>query len=266
MGQKQEADQQEIQQRTSPSGKIVHEAILEEGRHELQRSSGSLWWSGLAAGLSMAFSMIAEGLLSSHVPEAPWRKLVTEFGYSFGFLIVILGRQQLFTENTLTAFLPWLHERTISAFRNVMRLWAIVLVANLLGALLMAFAVTHTNTFKPEVQGEFVALGTQAMAHGFGTILLKGIFAGWLIALMVWLLPFAESARVWVIILITYLIGLGEFSHVIAGSVETFTAAAAGAASWGMVLGNYVLPALIGNILGGVILVAVLNHAQIVSK
>jgi formate/nitrite transporter FocA (FNT family) len=94
---------------------------------------------------------------------------------------------------------------------------------------------------------------------------LRGIFAGWLIALMVWLLPFAESARVWVIIIITYVVGVGHFSHIIAGAVETFALAAAGQASWATVLGSYIVPTLAGNILGGVTLVATLNHAQIVA-
>jgi len=79
----------------------------------------------------------------------------------------------------------------------------------------------------------------------------------------VWLLPFAESARVLVIILVTYLVGLGEFSHVIAGAVEVFTLAAAGGAGWGEVIGGYLVPTLIGNVIGGVMLVAMLNHAQV---
>ncbi|HEU4708681.1 MAG TPA: formate/nitrite transporter family protein [Methylophilaceae bacterium] len=264
--QDQQSIEEEGQQRASPPGETVHAAILEEGRHELQRSSQALWWSGLAAGLSMGFSMIGEGLLASHMPDTEWRKLVATLGYSFGFLIVVLGRQQLFTENTLTAFLPWLHQKSSAAFSNVMRLWIIVFIANLVGASIVAWTAMHTPLFEQPVRDEFIALGQQAMAHSFGIILLKGVFAGWLIALMVWLLPFAETARVWVIILITYLIGLGEFSHVIAGSVETFALAAAGVASWGGVLAGFVLPALIGNVLGGVVLVAVLNHAQVVAR
>ncbi len=82
---------------------------------------------------------------------------------------------------------------------------------------------------------------------------------------MVWLLPFAETARVWVIIFITYLVGLGHFSHIVAGSIETFTIAAMGQKAWLDVLGSYIVPTLIGNILGGVSLVATLNHAQVVA-
>jgi len=262
---KQNAEREEAEERSAPSGKVVYGAILKEGEEELLRPSSALFWSGLAAGLSMGFSMIAEGLLSAYLPAAHWRPLVAKLGYSVGFLIVILGRQQLFTENTLTPMLPLLKRKDGATAKNVLRLWTIVLVANLTGALLVAIVCARTNAFDPHVRAAFVELGHKAMEHGFATLLLRGVFAGWLIALMVWLLPFAESARVWVIIVITYVVGLGHFSHIIAGAVETFALAAAGQASWATVLGSYIVPTLAGNILGGVTLVATLNHAQIVA-
>jgi formate/nitrite transporter FocA (FNT family) len=260
-----DAEQKEAEERSAPTGKVVYKAILKEGEGELERPSSALFWSGLAAGLSMGFSMIAEALLMTHLPDAEWRPLIAKFGYSAGFLIVILGRQQLFTENTLTPVLPLLQRRANATVSNVLRLWVIVLFANLLGALAVAYVAAKTSAFDPDVRHAFAELGRTAMQHGFGTVVLRGIFAGWLIALMVWLLPFAESARVWVIILITYLVGLGEFTHIIAGSIETFTLAAMGETDWLTVFGAYTVPTLIGNVLGGVTLVAILNHAQIVS-
>jgi formate-nitrite transporter family protein len=259
------AEQEEAEHRSAPSGKVVYKAILKEGEEELARPSSALFWSGLAAGLSMGFSMIAEGLLSAHLPDVRWRPLVAKFGYSVGFLIVILGRQQLFTENTLTPILPLLQRKEGAVFKNVLRLWSVVLVANLLGALLIALVAVRTGAFDPEVLRAFAEMGHKAMEHDFGMTLLRGVFAGWLIALMVWLLPFAESARVWVIIIITYLVGVGHFSHIIAGAVETFALAAAGHKAWSAVLGGYIVPTLVGNILGGVTLVATLNHAQVVA-
>jgi formate/nitrite transporter FocA (FNT family) len=260
-----QTEQQEVHERSSPSGKIVYKAISKEGEDELERSSAALFWSGLAAGLSMGFSMIAEGLLTSFLPDEHWRPLVAKFGYSAGFLIVILGRQQLFTENTLTPILPFLQRKAKATAANVLRLWSIVLVANLIGAMAVALVVGLTEVFNLAAREAFGDMGAGAIEPGFWLVLLRGIFAGWLIALMVWLLPFAETARVWVIILLTYLIGIGHMSHVIAGAVEVFTLAAMGGASWGSVLGGFILPALIGKVIGGVTLVAMLNHAQIVS-
>jgi formate/nitrite transporter FocA (FNT family) len=183
-----------------------------------------------------------------------------------GFLIVVLGRQQLFTENTLTVILPLLRFKNLETLLNVGRLWATVLVANLVGAFLFAVVVGNTNAFPVQVRSSFTDLGRLAIADGFWTLTLRGIFAGWLIALMVWLLPFAEVARVWVIIIITYVIGLGSFSHVIAGSIEAAYLAIVHERTWLEFSAGFVLPALIGNIIGGVALVAALGHAQIASE
>jgi formate/nitrite transporter FocA (FNT family) len=260
-----ESEDQQAENRSSPSGAIVYKAILREGEEELKRSSSALFWSGLAAGLSMGFSLVTEGLLTAYLPAARWRPLVAKFGYSIGFLIVILGRQQLFTENTLTPILPLLRRKDAGTFLNVLRLWGIVLAANLIGAFAFAWVAARTVAFDPEIQTAFAEIGRKAMEHGAGTILLRGIFAGWLIALMVWLLPFAETARVWVIILITYVVGLAHFSHIIAGAVEVFALAAMNEKTWLEVLGIYIAPTLAGNIIGGVTLVAALNHAQVVA-
>ena len=249
----------------SPSASTIHDAIKKEGESQLERSTFNLFWSGLAAGLSMSLSMIVEGILEAYLPYAEWTVLISSFGYTLGFVIVILGKQQLFTENTLKPVLPLLHDKTLEKFWNMMRLWGVVLFANLLGTLLVALVVAHTSAFEPHVLETFAKLGHEAMKPGFDTVLLRGIFAGWLIALMVWLLPDAGTMRVWIIILVTYVVAIGHFSHVIAGSMETFTIAAMGETSWGNVLLNYTLPALIGNILGGVVLVAAINHAQIQS-
>lgn len=254
--------QNEVDDRQSPSAQVLHDAIFEEAEMELNRSSSALFWSGLAAGLSMGFSMIAEGLLLAYMPDAEWRHLVANFGYSIGFLIVILGKQQLFTENTLTPILPLLRRKDTKTFTNVFRLWTVVLFANLMGALLIAFVSARTDIFDNHVQDAFREMGIQALKPTFFTTFLRAIMAGWLIALIVWLLPYAETARMWVIIIITYFVGVGHFSHIIAGSVETFTVAFMQEVSWWTLLSTYTLPTLLGNILGGVVIVAAINYAQ----
>lgn len=254
--------QEEIIQRTAPPGEIVYHAIHSEGEHELKRDSGALAWSGLAAGLSMGFSLLFEALLRVHLPAAPWTLLISKFGYTIGFLIVILGRQQLFTENTLTAILPLLKKPSLAILTNVARLWATVLLSNLVAGFGFAWLVGHTPLCDGEVRSACAALGREAMAPAFGAMLLRGVFAGWLIALMVWLLPFAESARVGVILLISYVVGLGGFPHIIAGGIKAFYLVATAELSFRHCLTGYLMPTLIGNIIGGVSLVAALGHAQ----
>jgi formate/nitrite transporter FocA (FNT family) len=260
-----EEELKEAQQRSSVTVHVVHEAVRREGEEELKRSSSALFWSGLAAGLSMSFSLIAEGLLRSKLPDAPWRPLITKIGYCTGFVLVILGRQQLFTENTLTPILPLLHRPDRATFLKVSRLWVVIFSANLLGALITAWVLGNTGVFEPQVRNSFAEIAHESMQIGFGLVLLRGIFAGWLIAFLVWMLPFAEAARFFVIVGLTWLIGVGGFSHVVAGSVEVLYLATTGAASWQQAVGSYIVPALIGNIIGGVSLVAALNHAQVVS-
>jgi formate/nitrite transporter FocA (FNT family) len=213
----------------------------------------------------MGFSMIAQGMLMAYLPDAEWTPLVSKLGYAVGFVIVILGRQQLFTENTLRPVLPLLQRSGHVTTGNVARLWLVVLVANLVGGVIIALVSAWTNAFEPEVHAAFEEIGARSMAHDFATVLLKAIFAGWLIALIVWLLPFAQSARLWVIVLIAYVVGLGELTHVVAGSIDVFTYAALGHTSWTNALLAYTLPTLIGNIIGGLALVTALNHAQVVA-
>ncbi|MEP6810090.1 MAG: formate/nitrite transporter family protein [Chthoniobacterales bacterium] len=254
--------EEEIIDRTAPPGEVVYEAIYAEGEHELKRNSAELALSGLAAGLSMGFSMVSEALLRVHLPEAVWTPLITKWGYSIGFLIVILGRQQLFTKNTLTVILPLLRDRDPGLLRNVVRLWITVLGTNLLGAFVFAWLAGNSNAFSNEVRATFSSIGLAASEPAFGTLLLRGIVAGWLIALMVWLLPFAESARIWVIIILAYLVALAELPHVVAGSVETLYLVTTGALSFWNWFAFYFTPTLIGNVIGGVALVAVGAHAE----
>lgn len=259
-----EHEEKKADEEQSLSADITYEVIRREGEEELKRSTSALAWSGLAAGLGMGFSLVAEGIIRSHLPpDAAWAPLVAKLGYSFGFLIVILGSQQLFTENTLCAIVPLLARRTREVFGHVVRLWTVVLATNLLGAFLFALVIGRTALFTPEVNHAFHEIAAKSLEPAFGTTVLKGIFAGWLIALLVWMLPAAETSHVLTIVLITWLVGVGEFAHIIAGAVEVFYLGVTGAAAWGDVFGGFIVPTLIGNVVGGVTLVSALNHAQV---
>lgn len=262
---KRKKDHERAEERTAISVHVVHDAVMTEGEEELRRPSSALAWSALAAGLSMGFSFVSEALLHSMLPDAPWRPLISKFGYSVGFLIVILGRQQLFTENTLTVILPLLHRRTLKTLKSVARLWAIVLSGNLLGALLFAWVLSYTAVFEAPVIASLNEIGAHAIHGDFATTLLRGVFAGWLIALMVWVLPFADAGRVAIIILLTFIVGIAGFPHIIAGSVEVLYVALEGVVPWQKSVFDYMIPTFFGNVLGGVALVATLNHAQVVA-
>ena len=246
-----------------PDALVLHEVIRREGDEELRRSAGALALSGFAAGLTMGFSLIVPGVLKAHLPEAPWAALVTGFGYTIGFLIVVLGRQQLFTENTVTPILPLLNDRSLACLWRVLRLWAIILATNVLATLVIATALGHSEAFKPEVRAAFAELSRHTMEGPFLTTLIKAVFAGWLIALMVWILPASGSAAPFIIILMTWLVSVCGLAHIIAGSVDAFYLVVTGEAGVGDYLARFFAPTLLGNVLGGVTLVAVLNYGQV---
>lgn len=261
-----EAEQKQAEDAAALRPKVIHEVVREEGEIELRRSAAALGWSGFGAGGSMGFSFLALCLLRSALPDTPWRRLIEGFGYSVGFVIVILGRQQLYTESTLTAVLPVLTSRTARALLTTLRLWGIVLGANLVGTVLFATLILPASVFPADVHEAMLDVARHSVGRGFGPTLLGAIFAGWLIALMVWLLPNARAARLWIIILITYVVSIGQFSHIIAGSTEAFFAVFTGQASAQDWLLRFFLPTLIGNTIGGVTLVALLNHAPVAQE
>jgi formate-nitrite transporter family protein len=260
-----EKQRQEAEDRTSVSANVVHEAIRHDGEEELNRPLSALAWSGFAAGLSMGFSFVAQALFRTYLPAEQWRPLLVNLGYPLGFLIVIVGRQQLFTENTLTAIIPLLARRNSTTLVRVAQLWAAVLAANLVGAHLFAWVVGNTPMFRPEVQASMLAVANQAADVSFGDAILRGIFAGWLIAMVVWMLAAIDTGRIAVIVILTYIVGLAGLTHIVAGAVEVLFLAMVGTKSWLAVAWGYMLPTLIGNIIGGVSLTAALNHAQVVA-
>ncbi|HEY4758139.1 MAG TPA: formate/nitrite transporter family protein [Chthoniobacterales bacterium] len=260
-----EEEHQEASERGSPRAAVVYEAIRREGSDELERPSSALFWSGLAAGLSMGFSLVAEGLLRAVLPDASWRPLVVKTGYALGFIIVILGRQQLFTENTLTPILPLLQRKTARAFADVCRLCVVVLTANVIGTAIFGWLAARAPAFSEETKTVFSQIAAESLTGPALEHFVGAIFAGWLIALIVWLLPFAETNRVFIILLLTWVIGVAHFPHIIAGSVTMFYAIIHDGAPLIGCLANYWLPTLAGNIIGGVTLVAALNHAQVVA-
>ncbi len=258
------AEKKQVEERVAIGANVVYETIRREGEDELGRTVSALAWSAFAAGLSMGFSFIAEGLLASRLPDQVWRLLISRLGYCMGFLVVILGRQQLFTENTLTVVLPLLVRKDAETLMRMLRLWIVVLSGNLLGTFLFALCIAKTRLFDAHTQQCLTEIGASHLGVGFGTVIVKAIFAGWLIALMVWLLPAAESARVSIIIIVTYLVGIGGFNHIIAGSTTMFFLIVTHYISWKIYAVQFFIPTLLGNVIGGMSLVAALGHAQVV--
>lgn len=263
-GQLSESEQQIAKERTALRAAVIHEAIRTEGEAELQRPVRALFWSGMAAGLSMGFSLAAMGLIQSCLADTRWRSLVVDFGYPVGFLAVILGRQHLYTENTLTVMLPLLTRRDRKTLWALFRVWSVVLIANVLGAGIIAWAMGRTEVFSPEVRTAITEVAELTVKGGFFTVLLRGLFAGWIIAMMVWMMPASDSSRPAIIVFMTYLVALGALPHVVVSSVDGVYLVAVGMLSSSAFFA-FVIPTAIGNTIGGVLLVAFFNHEQVIS-
>ena len=180
----------------------------------------------------MGLSLMAMGLFNSRLPAGEASKVIASLGYSAGFLAVILARQQLFTENTLTAVLPVMSKPSLGNFGRLFKLWGVVLGGNLMGTLLVSYVMLHLPIFDTKTDEAFLEIGRKVMENDLSQMFSKGIISGWMIATMVWMIPSQESAKMWIIILVTYLMALGDFTHIVVGSAEVSYLVWAGELDW----------------------------------
>jgi formate-nitrite transporter family protein len=261
-----ESEQEDVDQHSKLRAVAIYEIVRQEGETELYRPASSLLWSGLAAGLSIGFSVYTQAALRSHLPDTSWRPLIECWGYSVGFLIVILGRQQLFTEITLTAVLPVLARPSRLGIFGIARLWFLVLVANVAGTAIFGAGIAFDVLHAPDIRAAALEIAREATAYSASESFLRAIGAGWLIATVVWLLPSADKSSFAVIALVTYLVALFHLAHVVAGSVEAFSLLFTGELGIQPALFSFFLPTLFGNIVGGSALFALISYAQIAEE
>lgn len=240
----------------------VYQSIRKDGEEELGREYPSIFWSGIAAGFAIAASVVAETALREMLPATGWGHAVQSLGYTAGFVIVVLGRMQLFTENTITVILPLMAERRLRLLLTTAQVWVVVFVANVIGAFLAA-ALAYYGYFSADQVESAVALSMSLAHTGWVTMMLQGIPAGFLLASLVWMLPNSRGFELWIVVLTTYIIALGGFTHVIVGSVEISILLLAGKVGVWYAFSGFLVPAFIGNVLGGTALFSVLAYAQV---
>jgi len=251
---------------TRLSAAEIHENVRVVAEEEMRRPARDLGWSALAAGLTIGFSSLAAAYLTLWVP-ATYAPAAIAAGYPLGFIFVVQARNQLFTENTLEPVIPFLQRRDRRTFGRLLRLWVIVLIGNLIGAAIFAALAARTPLLDDPMQRALLDVAKFGTDGGFALVIYRAIFGGWLIALMAWLVSStrATGTQVLYIWITTAPIAAFGFRHSIAGAVEAFYLALIGAASWSAMLGGFLVPAIIGNVIGGVVLVAMLNHGQVTS-
>ncbi len=256
-------DEQSLQDATKLSPRLIYEVIRRDGEEELERPIRSLIWSGIAAGIMISFSVLGEAIFRTYLPDAPSSYLVENLGYSLGFLLVILGRMQLFTENTITTVLPLMVAPSRRLFGDVCSLWFIVLSANVVGAFAIATVFAHTSAIPSELIPALISLSEHAVGMPAGESFMRAIPAGILIAAIVWMLPQAEDASFFVILTFTWLIAAGDFTHIVAGSVEMAFLAVRGDLGFYDAVFGFFLPVLAGNVVGGTVIFTLMAWGQV---
>lgn len=258
-----ERDQEAVEESVGLNSKLIFEVIRRDGEEELERPNNSLMWSGIAAGIMISLSVLGEAVFRTYLPDAEWAYLVENLGYSLGFLVVILGKMQLFTENTITTVLPAMHNPSARILRRVCSLWSIVLAANVVGAFAVALLFAYTSAIPAEIKPAIEELSRHATGFSAMEAFQRGIPAGVLVAAIVWLLPESEEFKFFVILVFTWLIAAGDFTHVVAGSVEMAYLMVQGMLSPIEGLFRFFIPVLAGNIVGGTVIFALLAFGQV---
>ncbi|HUK48801.1 MAG TPA: formate/nitrite transporter family protein [Terriglobales bacterium] len=240
----------------------IFDAATDNARAELKRPWRGLAFSGLAGGTTLGLTGIAVASVRALLGDGGWQQLLAYLIYPIGFIAVIIGRQQLFTENTLYPVVLVLDER--KHVLATLRLWGVVFTSNIAGAVLFAALCIYTSALRPEIQSKLIELGNQAVQGTFGHVFWSGVVGGWLIALVAWMVTashwtIGQVAMIW---LLTFIVGVGHFAHCVVTSCEILVSVLAGSVPAGT-YSYWLLAATLGNIVGGVGIVSVLNYGQV---
>jgi formate/nitrite transporter FocA (FNT family) len=252
------------------TGQTAYEDILaqqiEKGQIELERRNDGLFLSALSAGLDMGFGPLLMAVmltLVSGVYGEPLTDILLANLYSIGFIFIILGRSELFTEHTTLAVFPVLNRQ--AGLKDLGRLWSIVFIGNVIGGVVFAgFAVFYTPSGLVEPVA-FVNLAQTYIKQSTGVLFAGAILAGWLMGLLSWLIASAQDSigRIFVVWLITATISFAHFPHCIAGTIEVLMGTFASPSISLLDYGRFLLLTTIGNIIGGTFFVALLRYSHV---
>jgi formate/nitrite transporter FocA (FNT family) len=258
-----------VLQHSQPEAKKPYRQILieeiSEGQHELDRPPLGSFLSAVSAGLDIGFSLLLMGVVKTMTDgelSRPVVRLLTANMYAVGFIFVVLGRSELFTEHTTLAVLPLINGR--SSIASVARLCGIVYAGNMLGAMVFAALTVMVGPSLHIIDRSVLAkFASDICGHSAGAIVLSAIFAGWLMGLMSWLTTAARDtiSQLFIVWLIATAIGLAQFHHAVAGAVEVLAGVFVGGVSLGD-FAHFLLWTTLGNAIGGTVFVALLKSSH----
>lgn len=233
--------------------------MLASADEEIAEGKRQLFFSGLIAGFAISLTVVGHAVGAEVFPENGFLSAIL---YPIGFIYIILGNYQLYTENTLPPVALTLSR--LASVPLLVLVWTVVLVGNVLGAGFGVFLVAHGNVLSPEAMTVATEFAGNGLELGWWTVFTKALFAGWLVAGVVWLDHAAQDSisRLLVIYFIFYTIAAGELYHVITAAGEAFLFLfVTGSNPIGVMMG-YWLPVLLGNTVGGVLLFTLVNYVK----
>lgn len=258
---------EELEERvdTEPSYETILRLQIKEGLQELQRPASGQFLSALACGLNLAigvFGLFVTASAFSPIFPAPLTQVFKGIVYTFGFVFAILGQTELFTEHTSLALLPVLDGR--ASLLELGQLWSLVFVGNIIGSGIFAVLGFYTG-----LSLDLIKLQTFIeVAHTFIDLSPMGVFlgailAGWLMALLAWILTSVGDtiSRLVVIIFTTFLIGFAHLPHCVAANTELIAGIMAGADITWIQWARFEAITTLGNIVGGTVFVGLLNYS-----
>lgn len=245
----------------------ILEQHVRQAHEELGRPAGALLLSGVSAGLDLGFGpflmAVIATLTSKELSHAVTQMLVS-LAYAVGFVFVVIGRSELFTEQTTSAVLPVLSGR--ANVNQLLRLWGLVLIANLAGAIVIAGVISQVGPKLGVIDVDVLReIALRLLQHEWWIMLLSGIAAGWLMGIMAWLVIASREtvSQIIVVTLISFVIGIAGFHHSIAGTIEVLMAVFAGAGPTLADYGQFLLWSVLGNAIGGSVFVALLKFGHV---
>lgn len=253
------------EQKPQKSQQLILEHTEEAALTQLNRPAAGLFLSAFAAGLEIGFSVLMMAVmltLFNGVLPAPIVKVLVANMYPIGFMLVILGRSELFTEHTTLAILPVL--QGLSPIKKLFRLWAIVYISNIAGGLIFASILTYFAGSLHFLEGWSLAqISNELITHSWITKMLSAALAGWLMGLLAWLIAASREtvSQILIIWIITTCIGLAGLSHSIVGNIEVASGWFNGNLNFGQYI-NFLVPVTLGNIIGGVFFVGILKFSH----
>jgi formate/nitrite transporter FocA (FNT family) len=239
---------------------------MAEAKDALHRSVSRLFVSGLSAGLDVGFSVLLMATMwteASGQLSKPVTSMLVAAMYSVGFIFVVIGRSELFTEQTTLAVLPVLSGKT--SIVELLRLWGIVLFSNIIGAAVIAWLIVRIAPALGVVDEKaFGFLAGRMVFHSGSVMFFSAVLAGWLMGLLSWLVAAGRDtiSQIVIVWLITAAIGFAGLHHVVLGSVEVLAGVFSHQGVTILDFGRFLFFVTVGNILGGVIFVALIKYGH----